>query len=64
MSILFVYYNNILLVGNGRKGEDNIFDILNALYYSENGYIYFISIFIGSEVKITFLCLVCRVNKG
>lgn len=27
-------------------------------------YLYFIHIFIGSEVKITSLCLVCRVNKG
>lgn len=27
-------------------------------------YLYFINVFIGSEAKITFLCLVCRVNKG
>lgn len=27
-------------------------------------YLYFIHVFIDSEVKITFLCLVCRVNKG
>lgn len=57
---------------NGEKDENDIFDIPNALCYSKNlnRYIYmyvcmyFISIFIDSEVPTTFLCLVCRVNKG